>query len=59
MTPQHNADAPPKDNLSWVAVGAIAICMSLSFVFVTISLEGFSLAQSTGAASTFCASTMS
>jgi drug/metabolite transporter (DMT)-like permease len=48
MTPQDNVNPPTKDYVSWIAFGVMAVCMSLSFVFVTISLEGFTLAQSAG-----------
>ena len=36
------------DYWAWTAFGVMAVCMSLSFVFVKISLEGFTLAQSVG-----------
>lgn len=36
------------DYSAWFAFSIMAMCMSLSFVFVKLSLEGFSLAQSAG-----------
>ena len=38
----------PTDYGAWFAFGIMSVCMSLSFVFVKLSLEGFSLAQSVG-----------
>ena len=36
------------DLLAWTSFSVMTVCMSLSFVFVAISLEGFTLAQSAG-----------
>ena len=36
------------DYSAWLAFSIMAVCMSLSFVFVKLSLEGFSLTQSAG-----------
>jgi drug/metabolite transporter (DMT)-like permease len=48
MIPQDNGFVHAKDYWSWIVFSTMAVCMSLSFVFVAISLEGFSLAQSAG-----------
>lgn len=48
MQNPETASDPSTDYASWIAFGIMSVCMSLSFVFVKVSLEGFTLAQSAG-----------
>ena len=48
MVNSASSDNEPVDYIAWFAFGVMALSMSLSFVFVKISLEGFTLAQSIG-----------
>ena len=36
------------DHTAWIAFGFMTVCLSLSFVFVKLSLEGFTLEQAAG-----------
>ncbi|MEM7257094.1 MAG: DMT family transporter [Pseudomonadota bacterium] len=48
MPASENASDQHRDYGAWIALCVMAVCMSLSFVFTKISLEGFTLAQATG-----------
>lgn len=39
---------PNTDYTAWIAFGFMTVCLSLSFVFVKLSLEGFTLEQAAG-----------
>ena len=47
----HHSDSPQDqhtDYTSWIAFGIMTVCLSLSFVFVKLSLEAFTLEQAAG-----------
>ena len=47
----HHSDDPQDQNTdytSWIAFGIMTVCLSLSFVFVKLSLEAFTLEQAAG-----------
>ena len=46
--PPDEPSPPTGDYWAWIAFGVMAMCMSLTFVFLKVSLEGFTFIQSTG-----------